>query len=287
MKVDSINIKEALVYANQNLLNREYGNVSLEARMMLKKLLDVDDIYIMMHGERMVEAEILEKYFQWIELRNQGYPIQYILKEQEFMGIMFQINDKVLVPRSDTEILVEACLELLKNIDKEKIEVLDIGTGSGAIPVSIAYYNKKVYASSVDINLEAIDIAMENAKAHGVADRVSVFESNLFENISGKYDLIVSNPPYIESSEIETLQEEVKTYEPRLALDGGLDGLDFYRNIIKEAPLFLNSHGFLAFEIGHNQGILVSSLMTDKFKDIKVIKDYGNHDRVVVGQLID
>lgn len=285
MRAADQSLKAWLVYGQAHLAQQAYGNVPLELRMMLKKILGVDDLYLLTHGNDLLSETAARTFQAWIEKRNTGYPIQYILGEQEFMGLRFEINDKVLVPRGDTEILIEAILNELKAWSSEKIEVLDIGTGSGAIPVSLAYYDRRIEAQSVDVNREALLVAENNAKNLGVADRVKVYESDLFQQVKGCYDVIVSNPPYIESEVIEALQTEVRYYEPRLALDGGADGLDFYREIVEASPRYLKNQGLLAFEIGHDQGPSLKALMAEQFADIQIIQDLAGKDRVVMGRL--
>ncbi|MBQ2891251.1 MAG: peptide chain release factor N(5)-glutamine methyltransferase, partial [Clostridia bacterium] len=205
----------------------------------------------------------------------------YIVGHREFMSLDFKVNSSTLIPRADTEILVE---ELIKIYEGKKPFIFEIGTGSGCIPVSLAYYIKDAHIMSCDISEKAIETAKENAKNNGVADRVSFIEHDIlsgFPALEEAPDCIVSNPPYIESDVTQTLDENVKNFEPLSALDGGRDGLDFYRSIIKENPL--RKGGLLAFEIGYNQGKSVSGLMENDYTDIRIIKDLGGNDRVITG----
>ncbi|KAA5805547.1 peptide chain release factor N(5)-glutamine methyltransferase, partial [Thermoanaerobacterium thermosaccharolyticum] len=201
--------------------------------------------------------------------------------EKHFMGLIFNVSPSVLIPRNDTEILVEEVLKRLKSGDT----VLDIGTGSGAIAVSIAKYKDvKVYA--VDISDEALEVAKENACENGVSDKVIFIKSDLFSSIPKdiKFDLIVSNPPYIRSNEINELQEEVKR-EPKIALDGGEDGLTFYRRIVKDSINYIKFGGIIAFEVGFNQAWDVKDILIDSgYSDIEVVKDLQGIDRVVLGK---
>ena len=219
-----------------------------------------------------------------MSLRLKHIPIGYIFGKTNFFGYDLKVTPEVLIPRLDTEILVE---KVVGDINKTNNihSVLDIGTGSGAIAVVIAKEtNSKVTA--VDISKEALEIAKQNAKSNDA--EIEFIESNLFQNLTGKkFDIIVSNPPYIESKVVETLDEEVKNNEPMLALDGGEDGLDFYKKIVEKSPLFLNCGGRLYFEIGYNQAEAVSKLMQKCFKNIEVLKDYEGNDRVVLGELYD
>ena len=225
--------------------------------------------------------EALKEYHEGIERRAKREPLQHILGTQEFMGLEFIVSPSVLIPRQDTEILVEKSLEYFGG---KPINVLDLCTGSGCIAISIAHFNKNARVHAIDISPDAISLAKQNAIKLGVDDRVSVEICDVFEfDKFGKYDLIVSNPPYIESDVIPTLQKQVNEFEPKSALDGGIDGVDFYRHIVEIAPKYLDFGGVLAFEIGYNQSRAVTALMEQSFKDIKTIKDYGDNDRVVIG----
>ncbi len=215
-------------------------------------------------------------------LRATHKPLAYILGESNFFGRDFAVNNNVLIPRMDTEVLIETILKECQHFGKNKT-ILDIGTGSGAIIITLAL-ELGANCIGVDINEDALAVAKTNAKKLG-AD-VQFFKSNLFENLkSKKFDIIVSNPPYIETAKINELDAEVKDFEPHLALDGGLKGLDFYEKIVRDAKYFLNKNGMLFFEIGYNQANDVSKLMEKDFEDIKVVKDYGRNDRVVFGKL--
>ena len=236
-----------------------------------------------------VKNEINEKEYslilEKIAKRKKGIPIQYIIGNQEFMNLKFSVNEKVLIPRQDTEILVEKIISLYSKC--ENLRVLDIGTGSGAISISLAKYLKNSSIVSVDVSIDAINVAKGNAKLNGVLDQIEFIQSDLFNNLAddNKFDIIVSNPPYIRSKEIEKLQVEIKDYEPILALDGGNDGLDFYRKITEESVRFLNKNGMLAYEIGFDQGEDVKKMFLRNFNNIEVIKDYQNLDRIVIGYL--
>ena len=232
------------------------------------------------YGE--ISSEKEHEIMQAVQKRIKHIPLAYIFGKTNFYGYDLKVNENVLIPRLDTEVLVEKIVEDVKNQNKQ-VSVLDIGTGSGAIIIAIQKEtNSKCYA--VDISKKALEIAKENAKTNNA--EVKFIESDLFENIKDlKVDYIVSNPPYIETEVVEGLKPEVVSNEPKLALDGGEDGLDFYRKIIKDAKQHLNNNGKLYFEIGYNQGKSVSDLMKEDFENIKVIKDYGGNDRVVRGVL--
>lgn len=265
---------------------RQYGNAVLEATLLLGKLMNVDKVHIYTHGKEQVPDEIVNKFLEAIEKRSKGYPIQYIIKEKEFMGLNFYIEEGVLIPRPDTEIIVEYILEYIdKRHSQEQINILDIGIGSGAIGLSIAYYKKNVHVCGVDISHKALEVANINKDRFNLSN-VKLIKSDLFEKISEeeKFHIIVSNPPYIPTEDMESLQEEVKNYEPRTALDGGKEGMDFYRRIIPESKNYLKEEGLLIFEIGYHQAKDVSHIMIENgFKDIKILKDLQGLDRAVLG----
>jgi len=270
--------------ALSRLEKREYNHPELEVKLLMEEVLNCDRIFLIMNGNDELDEELGSSFMDLVEIRMTGKPIQYILGHQEFMGLDLQLNDQVLVPRGDTEILVEYIIEWAKNLKKD-INILDIGTGSGAIALSLAHFLPEAKVWTVDINTDALDIARKNAKLLEVSNRVTCVESDLFNSLNKEvFDIIVSNPPYIPSRVIDTLQEEVRFYEPRNALDGGEDGLDFYKMITKEAPNWMNDGGLLAYEIGHDQGIAVSKLMESRFTNIEIKKDYAGKDRVVVGE---
>lgn len=218
-------------------------------------------------------------YRSMIEKRSSHIPLQYITGEQEFMGFPFYVNENVLIPRQDTEILVETVLPYIQGK-----KVLDLCTGSGCIAISLALLGEPVSCVGTDISSDALETAERNRERNG-AD-VSFFRSNLFEKIEGTFDVIVSNPPYIPTKDVEELQEEVRGHEPFLALDGGSDGLYYYRNILKEGKKFLRPGGFLFFEIGHDEGDAVCNMMWQAgFFNVICKKDYAGLDRVVYGKI--
>ena len=227
-------------------------------------------------------SEETRKIMEAVEKRLQHIPLAYIFGKTNFYGYDLEVNENVLIPRLDTEILIEKLKNDVISQNKE-VSILDIGTGSGAIAIVI---QKETGAkvTAVDVSKAALDVAIKNAENNDA--KIEFIHSNVFENVSGKFDYIVSNPPYIETEVVKGLDKEVVDNEPILALDGGEDGLDFYREIVKKAPNFLNEGGKLYFEIGYNQAGAVSGLMKDKFKNIQVFKDYGDNDRVVSGEIL-
>ncbi|MCI8337270.1 MAG: peptide chain release factor N(5)-glutamine methyltransferase [Lachnospiraceae bacterium] len=234
--------------------------------------------YYLRSGED-APPEWREAYWEKIEMRKRRMPVQQITGEQEFMGLPFSVNENVLIPRQDTEILVETVLPMV-----EGKRVLDLCTGTGCIAISLAVLGKPECCLGTDISREALQVAEHNHRRLG--GPVSFIESDLFDRVGGIFDLIVSNPPYIPPAVISGLEEEVRVHEPRIALDGGEDGLDFYRRIVAEAGNFLRPGGILAFEIGHDQGREVERLMKEAgYASLRCKKDYAGHDRVVLGEL--
>lgn len=268
---------------------REYSEPVLEVVLLLSNLLNVDETYIYTYGEKEVPKAIEEEFLEKIILRKKGYPLQYILEEVEFMGLKFYVNEGVLIPRQDTEILVEYILNIMKK--EREYTIVELGTGSGCISLSLAYYFKgKIFIYAVDIEDEALKIAKKNLEKLNLEKKVRLLKGDLFKgienlNLEEKVDIIVSNPPYIPSKTINSLQEEVKKHEPIKALDGGEDGLDFYRRIVPESKKYLNKTGLLVLEIGYDQGEKVSNIFkAEGYRDIEIIKDLQGHDRVVVGK---
>ena len=264
----------------------------LDARLLLEYVCGTDRNYLLVHADAPVTEGQRGRYEALIGLRSQRIPLQQLTGMQYFMGLEFLVDEHVLIPRQDTEVLVE---EALKNLH-DGMRVLDLCTGSGCILISLLRYTNGCQGVGVDVSLEALAIAEKNAlKLLGQEccpdgdNRTALprfLESDLFEKVEGTYDMIVSNPPYIPTSVVETLMPEVRDHEPRLALDGSEDGLTFYRRITEECGRYLARGGMLLFEIGYDQGEAVAGLMEQAgFLDIQVIKDYAGMDRVVSGTL--
>lgn len=261
-----------------------------DARLLLEFVCGTDRNTLLAHGDREVTAEQEKAYRELLEKRSAHIPLQYLTGVQNFMGLDFSVNRHVLIPRQDTEILAEEAMKELH----DGMEVLDLCTGTGCILISLLYYSNNCRGVGADISEEALKIAEDNAErllgsrtVRGDSERqVRFVRSDLFENVDGQFDMIVSNPPYIQSEVIDTLMPEVREHEPRQALDGGRDGLLFYRRILAEVPRYLRRGGTLFFEIGFDQGESVSHLMEKSgFTEIRVVKDYGGLDRVVWGTL--
>lgn len=259
---------------------------ALDARLLLEFVCGTNRNDLLVHGDRMVETDKETVYYDLIERRSSRIPLQHLTGVQEFMGLEFAVNEHVLIPRQDTEILVE---EVLKELH-DGMRILDMCTGSGCILLSLLHYSNDCQGVGVDISQEALQVAEQNAqrilgeKGRLQADSLQFIQSNLFERVTGKYEFIVSNPPYIRSEVIATLMPEVKEHEPRLALDGTEDGLFFYRKIVEESKSYLLHGGMLYFEIGHDQAAEVSGLLKEAgFLEINVVKDLAGLDRVVYG----
>ncbi|MDY3375357.1 MAG: peptide chain release factor N(5)-glutamine methyltransferase [Terrisporobacter othiniensis] len=259
----------------------------LDVETLLQKVLDVDRLYILLNLDKSLSDDEEKLFNKFIEERLSNRPIAYIVENREFMGLDFYVKEGVLIPRPDTEVLVEEVIELCK--DKGPINILDIGTGSGAITVSLAKYLVNAKITSVDISDIALEVGEKNAQSNDVDDRITFIKSDLFTNIDKdmKFDIIVSNPPYIKKEVIETLDKQVKDFEPYNALEGGIDGLDFYRAITTQGKNYLNKGGILAYEVGHDQSEDVSKLMEkDGYTNIYTRKDLQQIDRVVIGSVL-
>ncbi len=258
---------------------------SLDGRILLKEVMKEDDVFLLTHREVVLSDEQERDYLEKLLQREKGMPVAYIIGHKEFMGFSFKVNESTLIPRPDTEIAVEKAIESIRT--KKYSEILDLCSGSGAIGLSIARILEFTNVTLSDINKEAILVSMENAKNMGIANRVKFIESDLFEKINEKYDLIVSNPPYISGKDMGDLSISVKEYEPHSALFGGVTGLDFYEEITKNAREHLRVNGMLIFEIGYDQSQEVEKMLKDNgFKNIITLKDLSGHHRVVSGELI-
>ncbi len=296
----------------QELLEAGIEEAGLEARLLLEHVCGTNRNDLLAHGDRMLEACQTRNYEGLIKRRKKRIPLQHLTGEQEFMGLTFSVDERVLIPRQDTENLVE---EVLRNLH-DGMKVLDLCTGSGCILVSLLHYSNDCQGVGADISEDALAVARRNAErllgrealagdgqefaqagegaerencpgsGQGAAGegRVRFVRSDLFAGIAGKFDIIVSNPPYIVRDVIPTLMPEVREHEPVLALDGGEDGLAFYRRIAAESGEYLYGGGMLFLEIGYDQGESVSALLREAgFLDVQVVKDYAGLDRVVYG----
>ena len=268
------------LYDKGVLLLREVQieEAALDARLLLEESCGTDRNDLLVHGDRLVTEEQYNCYVNYIDMRRRHIPLQHILGYQEFMGLKFKVTPDVLIPRQDTETLVE---EVMRNLH-DGMHILDMCTGSGCILLSLLRYSNDCVGVGCDLSEKALRVARENA--HELSLEAEFIQSDLFENVCGKYEIIVSNPPYIPSGQISTLMEEVKDHDPLLALDGREDGLYFYREIIKKAGQYLHPGGMLFLEIGCSQAEDVCRYMKEAdYKEVAVCKDLAGLDRVVSG----
>ena len=275
-----MNYTEAFLMGMQKLKEAQIGEAQLDARLLLEEVCRTDHNTLLCHGDREVSEAEEEQYRKALEQRAVHVPLQHLLGYQNFMGLRFQVNEHVLIPRQDTEILVEEAMRYLH----DGMRILDLCTGSGCILLSLLHYSNDCEGVGVDISQEALQVAAQNAELLGI--KADFLKSDLYEKVTGKFDLLVSNPPYIERKVIPTLMEEVREYDPYIALDGGEDGLDFYRRIIGGAQDYLKRGGQILMEIGSGQAKAVSELLREAgFKEIDVCRDFAGLDRVVSGRL--
>lgn len=257
-------------------------DADLDAWYLMEQIWQIDRSFYYAHRDDAVDKdkqkEQLEQYERCLLRRGEREPLQHILGYAHFMELKFLVNAQVLIPRPDTEILAEEARRRLRPGDR----VLDLCTGSGCILLSLLYACPKAEGTGADISREALEVARENNRRLKLP--ADFIQSDLFEKITGRFQMIVSNPPYIPSSGIDFLMEEVRRYDPRLALDGGADGLDFYRRLLKESPEYLTPGGVLLLEIGSDQGAWVQAQMREQgYQKVQIIKDLSGLDRVVLG----
>lgn len=277
-------IREALRKAREELEGKS-GTPVLDARVLLMDTLDKDELHLLMNREEPLGEADGQSFMEKVSMRKAGMPVAYITGKKEFMGFTFKVTPDTLIPRADTEILVEKAMEIIRS--RGYREVLDLCSGSGAIGLSLAKILDFTNVTLSDIKEEAISVSRENAKALDIMDRVKFMVSDLFLGLDGKYDMIASNPPYISKKEMAELSDTVKEFEPHTALYGGEDGLDFYMEIAKKAKTFLADDGTLIFEIGYDQGGEVMEIMkTNGYKNVEILKDLAGLNRVVFGELI-
>ena len=278
-------IRDLLKYGQEMLEAKGKDGASFDSRALLSFVMDIPFRDVPLRLDFEVTEEQEERFRGLLMRRLAGEPLQYITGEQEFMGLSFHVDPRVLIPRLDTEILAE---EALGYIGGNPCSVLDLCTGSGAIGLSIAKLADGAQVTLTDVSCDALEVARLNAKKLGVEDKVTFVRSDLFEAVDGSFDLIVSNPPYVRSDIIPTLDTEVKDHEPMLALDGGADGLDIYMKIVKEAADHLDENGCLMMEIGFDQADDIKKLIKEegRFGEVRVIQDLAGLDRVAVTWLL-
>lgn len=274
--------RELLKLGTSSLEKAGVPDAGSDAWALMEFSFRIEKGYYFLHEDDKIEKEQQERYEKLIAEREKRIPLQQITQTAWFMGYPFYVNENVLTPRFDTEILVEQVGKLLK----PGMRILDLCTGSGCILLSLLseYRELNLEGVGADISAAALDVAKENQKRLKV--KASMVESNLFSQVEGEFDLIVSNPPYIATGELQKLMPEVRDHEPQLALDGKEDGLYFYREIIKQASGYLRSGGWLCFEIGYDQGVVLEQLMKYAgYKNVKIGKDLAGLDRIAIGQL--
>lgn len=284
-----MNINDLLIYGRKYLLNENIENKPLKIRLLLEHVLNMNKYELVINHTQEIDEYKLKNFEQGLEKLKNNIPIQYITNNQEFMKMNFYVDENVLIPQPDTEILVEAVINYCKsvntnNMQSTKIKILDLCTGSGAIAISLAKYIENCEITATDISNKAIQIAKLNAERNLVHKKINFIESDMFSKINEKnFDIIVSNPPYIETSTIKTLCAEVQK-EPHIALDGGLDGLNFYRIIINNSSEFLKDSGKLFLEIGYNQKNELFNLInnSNSFSHPSCIQDLSGNDRVII-----
>lgn len=277
-------IKDLLNEAVKVLQNNKIENPIMHARLLLEFAMDKSKSYIVANDSYNVEIDVENKYNEYIKRLISGEPFQYITNYQEFMKLDFYVDNNVLIPRADTEILVEEAINKINSLmNKKKVKVLDMCTGSGAIAIAIAKYVDNVEVYGVDLSEKALEVARKNSINNNVDDKCTFIKSDMFENIKEKFDIIISNPPYIKTKVIESLDDNVKK-EPMMALDGGETGLDFYKILAEKSFEFLNENGMLFLEIGYDQKEEVMDLLKINYKNIYSRKDLAQNDRIVVAE---
>lgn len=293
----SLLVKEMLTMGEKQLMDSDIADATRDCKILYCYMMDIPFSKIILEYQTILQDGLCEKYFELIDRRSKGEPVQYIMGSQEFMGLEFIVNENVLIPRQDTETMVEDALEIINagslrgedmDVKRKEWDILDLCTGSGAIGVSLAGIANKVNVTCSDISEGAIKVAKENAQKHGLAKSMKFEQGDLFKPFNKhfhkqKFDMIISNPPYIKSSVIPTLQKEVCEHEPLSALDGGESGLDFYERIVSGVGSHLKKGGVLLMEIGNDQGEAVSGLLSrnGEFTSIRVLRDLAQRDRIV------
>ena len=274
-------IKDAIEFGVKLLRKAGVKEAHIDASVLLSYLLKEPPAYFIAHSDEHLSFEVLKKYDALLERRKKREPIAYLVSEKEFYGRKFYVNESVLIPRPDTETLVEA---VLKAYEKDaEVNFLDLCAGSGVIGITLLAELPNAKGMLADISKSALTVAENNLAEFKLSPRAVVVESDLFKNITGKFDLITVNPPYIPTQDLKNLEPDVFDFEPTLALDGGEDGLAFYREIIKTAPDFLKRGGALYMELGFDEAEEVKRLMSGKFTDIKTYRDLAGIERVISG----
>ena len=279
-----MNALELINLGTNELRRKKIDTSRLDSELLLSKILDKSREEILINLEQKICQKYLLKYKQLIQRRSQCEPIAYIMKEKEFWSKIFFVSSDTLIPRPETELIVE---KLTKIFEEKKISILDIGTGTGCILISLLSELKNSKGIGIDISKKALRIAEKNSEQHGMKNKIKFFHKSLDSKFYQKFDLIVSNPPYIKKSEIKNLQEDVRKFEPRIALDGGNDGLDLIKKVIYKSKYILKIKGMLALEIGNEQFNKVSKILKkNNFKIEHIVKDYKDNIRGIISTQI-
>jgi len=280
-----MNIQTLLNQASKTLKQLSNTSSKLDSEILLSKIIKKNRQYLILNSNEELKKENIKSFNCLVKRRKKGEPIAYLINRKEFWKQNFYINQNVLIPRPDTELLVEETLKLF-NVNS-KLNILDIGTGSGCILLSILKERRNFFGTGIDISKKAINVARFNAKMHQLSNRVKFYNSDVDNFNIGKYDLIVSNPPYIEVLNLKYLENDVVNFEPKLALNGGIDGFSKIRKVIDKATVLIKKNGKLVLEIGFNQKNKVQEMLRKKgFYINKTLKDYGKKDRCVISTKI-
>ena len=280
-----MDIRQTLNKGTSILKRNKVLTPQLDSEILLSKLINKDKKYIILNPKKFLNFKKLKKFDDLIKRRAKGEPIAYLTNKKEFWNDEFFVNNDVLIPRPDTEIIIEQVLKIYSK--KSKAQILDIGTGSGCILLSIIKERPNFYGTGIDISKKSINVSKFNTKQLNLTNRVKFFHSSIDNFIIGKYDLIVSNPPYIELLNMKYLDKDIVNFEPKLALNGGCDGFSNIRKVINKASILIKRKGKFILEIGFNQRKKVKSLLENNGYYInKVIKDYGKNDRCIISTKI-
>ncbi len=275
------NIFTILKQAKEFLTSHNITEAQLDAEVLLCGVLEIPRSKLSTIRQEVLTQEQYQKYQKFLNKRITGEPVDYILETSEFIGLQFKVNSNVLITRPETELIVEQANKFIKENNSKT--VLDLCTGSGAIAVSVAYYNDNISVIASDISKNALQVAKDNAATNKVSDKIEFIESNMFDNIIGKkFDIIISNPPYVTEKEYEDLEKEI-FFEPKNAFLAGKDGLDFYRIIANKVSQYLTPKGILLLELNANISLQIANLFED-FLFVKILKDYSNFDRILIAQ---
>lgn len=284
--MSSLNVLTVLNQTALNFQEKGFSSSRLDAEVLLSAYLKTDRSGLYANSERLITDEELNGFSSWVERRQKGEPVAYITGRKEFWSLSFEVNSAVLVPRPETELLVEEILKVCSEVKDRETAILEVGTGSGAISVAVASDFKKAHIVATDTSIEAIKVARKNAANNGVTERIFFLHGNLFEPVSGKFDIIVSNPPYISEEDFEHLPVEIRIFEPKEALLAGPDGTEIHYDLIREGGHYLKSGGWLFMEIGAGQkGAVEDMLRKNKVYDsIGFRTDYGGIERVAMAR---